>query len=277
MAELRQAGRGDVDFAIDSENGVVTLGAAEDTALQALVFQAGGSLVLNLRFDPDFKIVLTTYSIAGQAWNAPDGDNALCTTGFSVYNTSPTTAAYGATTAGHCYVNTPAEFNPYMNTAYGAASGNGLAFRTDWEWIGNGLDIQFHTLRETGDETAPYYWNGTSSVPVASSFKTEPQPGTSLCKWGRVTGWDCGTVGGRVYHTAYGTDLDDAFYTLRNPNVSMSEPGDSGGPVAIGQQAFGWTHGRLSPTDSTNVFLSIQRVYAKTPLRLTLCVPGTNC
>lgn len=265
QAALRQAGRGDFDFTIDPENGVITLGTTEDAALQTLVEETGGSLVREVLFDPGVEVVLTTYSIAGQAWNAPDGTSPTCTTGFSVYHSD--LAFYGATTAGHCNVDSPSEFNPYMNSVYGDPSGNRLVFRQ--QWIGNGLDIQFHTLGESGDETAPFYWNGTQSIPVRQSYKTAIQPTTELCKWGRETGWTCGTV-------ANATVCDDiygcGYYELLN---ARTEFGDSGGPVVSGQTAYGWIHGKRTATGA-GIFLSVQKVYT-TPLRLTVCVPGTNC
>ena len=261
LAELRRIGRTNIDFMIDPEAGTITLGAPPDDVLRALVSAVSGGLITETRFSPDIEVVPSTFSIAGQFWNAQSGNYPLCTTGFSIQNT--TTVTRGATTAGHCDLNSPAEFNIYNNTAYGDGGGNRLVFQT--QWISGGLDIQWHTMGETDDGTESYYWNGNNSTVITSTFKLEPQAGQTLCKFGRTTLWDCGTTGGRVWDGDYG----GYFYTIDHPSVSMSEGGDSGGPVVAGQQAWGWTHGRQ--TGGVNVFLSIERVYAGTPLRLTIC------
>jgi len=279
LADLRQTGHQHIDFTIDPENGTVSLGTTEDAALKALVEATGGSLVHKVLFEPDMTFDLTAYAIAGEAWNAPYGDNALCTTGFSVYSSG--FAAYGTTTAGHCDINSPAEFNPYMDTLYGDGNGRSLVFRRQWIGPGadgSGLDIQFHTLGLSGDQPGPYYWNGNQSVPVAHSAAV--QPSQTLCKWGRTTKWTCGVVGAQtVCDDIYGC----GYYTLINTQIpAVSEGGDSGGPVVSGQTAYGWIHGKVNKTISaapigSAVFLSIAHVYNNTDLRLTVCVPGTNC
>jgi hypothetical protein len=46
--------------------------------------------------------------------------------------------------------------------------------------------------------------------------------------------------------------------------------------VVYGENAYGWIHGKVKATGSA-VFLSVEHVYNNTNLRLTVCVPGTNC
>ena len=185
-AQVRGAAKRAV-FSFDEETGEVVIGGPEDPAVRRMAEQAAAGLSLKIRFDTSLGIVEADYSIAGQAFNG-DGtatEDNVCTTGFSVASAS----VYGTTTAGHCQ-NTPAEFNAYMNTSYG--SGRRLAFKQEWK---SGTDLQWHTPSVAGDQPGPYYWNGTQSIAIANSYQTAIPSGYGLCKFGRTTGWDCGTTG----------------------------------------------------------------------------------
>jgi hypothetical protein len=260
-AELRRLGRQDVAFSVEPETGTVTIGATEDPALRAAAERAGVTAT-QVRFDPTLRVELTAYSIAGQAFNSdglqPEEGN-VCTTGFSMLAND---TRY-ATTAGHCD-NARGDFNAYMDTYYG--TGNRFNYINQHKT--SGVDIQWMTLAESDDQTSPHYWNGDVSVGITSTFKTAPGIGIPLCKWGRITKWDCGTVTSTV--TAYGGTM----YVLSNSSVDMSLKGDSGGPVAIGATAYGMIHGRTSTSPTRAVFFTIQSLYAATPLRLLLC---TTC
>lgn len=247
-------------FTVDEESGEVVIGGADDPALRQAAEEAAEGLPIKVRFDPGLTIIETDYAIAGQAFNG-DGtstEDNVCTTGFSVVSGG----IYGTSTAAHCQ-NTPAEFNAYMNTSYG--TGRRLAFRQEWK---SGTDVQWHTPSVAGDQPGPYYWNGTQSIAIASTYQTAVPSGYGLCKFGRVTGWDCGTTGAAVRDTNYGNGL---FYSVTSSTADMSIEGDSGGPVATGQTAYGWIHGRAASA-RTMYYTPIVEVYRLTPLRLTVCV-----
>lgn len=246
-------------FSVDEETGDVVIGGPEDAALRQAAEQAANGASIKIRFDPALRIIETNNAIAGEEFNG-DGTTSEpngCTTGFAVQNVT-----YGITTAGHCQ-NAPAEFNIYTNTTYG--SGNKLTFKAEYK---SGTDVQWHGLASTSDQTAPYYWNGSQSVAIASSYKTAIPAGYGMCKYGRITKWACGTTGATVRDSFYGNGL---FYTVSG-NVDMSLEGDSGGPVVNGQTAYGWIHGRGQTHPYVMYYTAIQDVYALTPLRIIVCV-----
>lgn len=246
-------------FSVDEKTGDVVIGGAEDPALREAAQQAAQGIAIKVRFDPSLQIVETNNAIAGEEFNG-DGtttESNGCTTGFAVQNVT-----YGITTAGHCQ-NAPAEFNIYTNTTYG--SGDKLTFKAEYK---NGTDVQWHNLAETNDQTAPYYWNGTQSIAIASSYKTAIPAGYGMCKFGRETKWDCGTTGATVRDSNYGNGL---FYSVSG-TVDMSMEGESGGLVVNGQTAYGWIHGRGTTHPYVMYYTAIQDVYALTPLRIIVCV-----
>ena len=245
-------------FSVDEETGEVTIGGPEDASLRKAAEQSANGLTIKVTFDPTLDIVETTYAIAGQEFNG-DGSAAEfagCTTGFSVQN-----VVYGTTTAGHCQ-NTPAQFNTGTNSTYGA--GRPLVFKQEWK---TNTDVQFHTLSSTSDEPAPYYWDGTKSVGITSSYKTAIPAGYGMCKFGRTTRFTCGTTGSTVTDTNYPGAV---FYSV-SATTDMNDGGDSGGPVVNGQTAYGWVHGRNTVHPYKLYYSAIVDVYRITPLRLIVC------
>lgn len=258
ISAVRGSGKRAV-FSVDEETGEVVIGGADDPALRQAAEQAANGAQIRIRFDPSLEIIETNNAIAGEEFNG-DGTTTEpngCTTGFAVQNVT-----YGITTAGHCQ-NAPAEFNIYANTSYG--SGDKLSFKAEYK---NGTDVQWHGLAETDDQTAPYYWNGSYSTAIASSYKTAIPAGYGMCKFGRITKWACGTTGATVRDSNYGNGL---FYSVSG-SVDMSLEGDSGGPVVNGQTAYGWIHGRGAVHPYVMYYTAIQDVYALTPLRIIVCV-----
>jgi hypothetical protein len=258
-------------FSVDLESGRLTIAGPLDEALRAAAEQAGKGLISDISFDPTAVPVPTASLIAGEAFNSSltSDPEANCTTGFSV-----STGTYYTTTAGHC-ANGTAESNEYPQanpqTTYGSPGGHRINYGGEYKT--NGVDVQWMSPASTADQTGPFYWNGTSSIGVASTFKTEPQLGYSVCKFGRITGWGCGAIAAKTYDSAYGGYI----YKVSNGSYDLSLEGDSGGPVVNGSVAYGWIHARDSSTPRNMYFVSIQNVYAYTALRLTLCIPGTNC
>jgi hypothetical protein len=265
IAALRSAGKSGAWFQVDPVSGAVNIGANEDATLRRAAEDAGQGLPIKVGFDPTLKVEETTYAVAGQEWNASQGTSSEpngCTTGFSVY-----TGGYYTTTAGHCS-NYRAEFNIYTDTSYGSPGGNGITYVNQYRQ--NGVDVQWYAIAEAGDETSPHYWNGSYSTGITGSFKTYPGNGTDLCKFGRTTKWDCGKVNGSIYNGTYG----GPFYIVESTAVSMSEGGDSGGPVVQGTIAYGWIHGYVE-TSRRMVYTTVKNVYDYTSLRLTICT--TSC
>ncbi len=76
---------------------------------------------------------------------------------------------------------------------------------------------------------------GSGGVPVDITGATDPQPGMTLCHYGRVTGYQCGRlqqVGVTVNYPG------GVVYGLFRSDI-CSEPGDTGGPAFSGGRAVG--------------------------------------
>ncbi|MFG1792053.1 S1 family peptidase [Nocardia sp. NPDC049149] len=65
-----------------------------------------------------------------------------------------------------------------------------------------------------------------------AGFGAAPGPGATVCSSGRTTGTDCGVVWGMLDGTSI--------------NQYCSKPGDSGGPVVVGDRLVGMNQGRLT-------------------------------
>ncbi|QIS11612.1 S1 family peptidase [Nocardia arthritidis] len=93
---------------------------------------------------------------------------------------------------------------------------------------GNGLDyavIEFDAAKVTPVRSLA----GTT----IAGFGPAPGPGATVCSNGRSSGFDCGVVWGPMNN--------------RIVNQSCSIPGDSGGPVTMGDRLVGMNQGHLTP------------------------------
>ncbi|MFB8001495.1 hypothetical protein [Nocardia sp. NPDC056000] len=171
----------------------------------------------------------TTAAAAASADAAPDpvalgggsgivlGGHAMCS--LTAVGTDGAGRLVGLT-AGHCAsAGTPvsAEETPAAGAIGTIAASDG----------GAGLDyavIEFDASKVTPVRTV----GGTTIAGVGDT----PGPGITVCSNGRSSGFDCGVVWGTV--------------AGREVNQSCSQPGDSGGPVTIGDRLVGMNQGRLT-------------------------------
>ncbi|MBU2611754.1 MAG: S1 family peptidase [Chloroflexota bacterium] len=149
-----------------------------------------------------------------------------CTSGFSLWN-----VAYVrySSTAGHC---TGSAYSPLGAPIFSRVEG---AYDFQVNPAPSGYTIKNWAADNIFDST-PYYREITSWWASASV-------GTALCKYGKTTGFTCGTVESNNYN--YQGSPTWLLVTSTNPNVKISCPGDSGGPVyngstAVGEVVAGW-------------------------------------
>lgn len=94
--------------------------------------------------------------------------------------------------------------------------------------------------------------------------------GDFVCKWGRITRYDCGNI---VSRTGIGqgpgtSSLDYTFIIVDDGSNDLAEGGDSGGPWYEGNYAVGIMHGE----NGTNAFyMAIDYVEAKGLTVRTIC------
>ncbi|WP_082393027.1 hypothetical protein [Nocardia arizonensis] len=94
----------------------------------------------------------------------------------------------------------------------------------------NGEGLDFAVLLFDPEKVTPVRNVGATTI---NGIGAPPGPGTTVCSNGRTSGPGCGVVWG---------NLDDSVTV----NQACSKPGDSGGPVTVGDQLVGMNQGRLT-------------------------------
>jgi hypothetical protein len=123
-------------------------------------------------------------------------------------------------TAGHC-APTGARFGAEQSLDTGVIGT--VAYSDD----GQGLD--FAVLEFDAAKVTPVRSIGVTTI---AGLGDAPAAGSAVCTSGRSTGLDCGVVWGSLEGTTI--------------NQSCSKPGDSGGPVTVGDRLVGMNQGRLT-------------------------------
>ncbi len=147
---------------------------------------------------------------------------STCTAGFSVKNSNGT---QGITTAGHCRNNQ-------------SRGGTALTFKQ--EWHGGSYDLQWHT-GPASQTVRNLVYDGSGHRYIYSGRHWNDQAaGDYVCKYGKVTGADCGEIETKYYQMpGY---VGNKWVLVRNvpgDNSDLSEQGDSGGPFFDGNVGVG--------------------------------------
>lgn len=154
------------------------------------------------------------------------GGGAVSTTGFTVRRDSD--GKMGVTAAGHA---------PNSGTVR-TTSGN-VATTFEAERAPSGpYDIQWHSAaghnftNSVQDNT-----NGATRPITSTRLRANQAVGSSVCKYGRTTGYTCGTID----TTSLCNNGSCTYVRVSGGSVNLSEGGDSGGPWFFGNTAYG-TH-----------------------------------
>lgn len=183
-----------------------------------------------------------------------------CTSGFHVKNSSGTR---GITTAGHCR---PAQ----------SYDGNALTFLSE-NWSGR-YDIQWHNRAGGTHDAVIHVSDGGASRPITGTRpRSQQDVGDWVCKQGRITGFDCGTINDTSYCYSVGPVNACTFVYVSGGITNLIDPGDSGGPwfdwtTALGSTVFhnGNDGGYMAVDDFSGIGVSI---VTKQPLTVTLNGP----
>ncbi len=150
------------------------------------------------------------------------GRLSTCTSGFSVWKMISGTKWKGITTAAHC-----------GNSQSWVASGESLTFRG--ELYGNGYDTQWHTLPGQPNAATNQVFDGQSwhTPPYFQTItgytgKQWLSIGQWICKYGKVTGFDCGQI--TNLNSGGCAPLELSAIRIHAAGVDLGEPGDSGYP-----------------------------------------------
>ncbi|MET8650310.1 MULTISPECIES: S1 family peptidase [Nocardia] len=94
----------------------------------------------------------------------------------------------------------------------------------------NGEGLDYAVLQFDPAKVTPARVVGATTI---NGIGGQPGPGTTVCSNGRTSGPGCGVVWGTL----------DESVTI---NQACSKPGDSGGPVTVGDKLVGMNQGRLT-------------------------------
>jgi hypothetical protein len=155
---------------------------------------------------------------------------STCTSGFTIYKSTSTNRMI--TTAGHC---------PNSQSYAGYA----LTYQND-QATGGGQDAQSHK-RSGASYTNTIRYDEAGQIRSITDEELQGNMGAGdfVCKYGKVTGYDCGYIvsrghlpcgGNNTHYTALKVDSDP-----NGTGKDMAEDGDSGGPYFLGAEAWGTT------------------------------------
>lgn len=151
-----------------------------------------------------------------------------CTSGFSIQSIS-SPSIEGITTAGHC-----------GNTV--SWNGTNLPFQ-DGQVSGK-VDGQWHTSPGLSDPNViRVSSDGTTRLISSRRHRSEMMVGDNVCKYGRITHYDCGTID----DVSYGSEScvpgssppNNTYIYVNNTGGDLTDEGDSGGPVFKNNRAWG--------------------------------------
>lgn len=183
----------------------------------------------------------------------PGDAGGYCTTGFTVTGGG----AYGFNTAGHC-ANSRDYQEPETGLRYNAPYVTG--HRGDWG------DFQWHTTGH--NEYAQFYVSNTGYRDVFGA-DTSLYTGDYVCKYGRRAGYDCTYI----YRTSVYVTFDGITHErLVATRGDVVEPGDSGGPWFLSNNAMGVTSGWWQETSTTQRSTFSRIGYQDEALGLSLLV-----
>lgn len=243
--DLRSVGLDDVTVGVAPESGNVTFLAGDSTGELRSALQEGRLTVDQPYEILDDQVTVAATLVGSASWNV---DTSYCsqycggTTGFSLMSTGSDATRY-VTTAGHVH-NGRSRYNSRWDSVY-STSGS-VALGSTIDLLSSGIDIQLASPSDVAtNPPGPYIWDGTAYVTIRNVIY--PIGGILMCKFGRITGPDCGLTEDPVRKYSNSNFGATGLYLIKKPsNISKSDwnqRGDSGGPVYRGDYAAGWIHG----------------------------------
>ena len=167
---------------------------------------------------------------ARPSWVIWAGESAAsCTLGFNLRSTNGTRYA---SSAGHC---------PETNTYY---LGGALGWHIG-AYFGS-HDVRSYTLGPNTATNKLYTGGGVRSITSAASRSSLFIGGTA-CKYGKTTGYGCGTIISKSVAPGYVPSVSATFIEVAGCPNTMGEDGDSGGPWFLNNKAYGWMSGAGGP------------------------------
>jgi len=172
-------------------------------------------------------------------------DAGPCTSGFSVKEAGGN--RFGISTAGHCPNPQSIQGNVFPRQEQKISGSH------DAEWLTTpGFVDQPRIYDGIYDSNTPYYrW-------VKSKTGRGNQPLQSwVCKYGRVTGYNCGTLVDKDYRVSHFSNANPTFMRVNRSGIDLSQQGDSGGPWFVGTSAWGIHVAAAEPNYHEAVYMAV--------------------
>lgn len=149
-----------------------------------------------------------------------------CTGAFTVRNVN--TGARGVLTAAHC--RDDENVWDYTDNIW-------VQIRYQAGLHGGSHDVQWHTTPYVEDNMT---WTGSNYREILGTKSRAYQTiGEWVCKYGITTGYTCGQINSKTYAPSYIPNANATFVQMYRAGITLSSPGDSGGPWFYGNNAYG--------------------------------------
>lgn len=229
-------------WSIDVVKNSLSVDAGDADAAREFISDAGVEAIVN----DEAKPVKPLADIVGGTEYGID-NQSLCSVGYSV--TGP--EGDGFLTAGHC---------GQSGSSVTSGTGQGGSF------IDSVFPGSDYAYVDAGDG-----WTVSPQVEGASSTvtdSTEAEVGAEVCRSGRTTGWQCGTI----EQKDVSVDYPQGTVNGMTQTSACAEPGDSGGSFISGGSAQGMTSGGSGNCSSggTTFFFPVTDALSATGTELTV-------
>lgn len=226
-----------VEVDINIKTNLVELYLTESQALESRLASAGVELPAGVVVFQVARLSVSEVDIYGGL------AISTCTTGFSVKNAANTR---GVSTAAHC------------NDAQSYA-GNALTFQSA-DRTGN-QDVQWHTAPGL-TVTNQFNVGGSVRSCTATKSRTNQAVGNYVCKYGKTSGYTCGSISSTSYLSTTVTDGQATFIRVNNDQgyADLSSGGDSGGPWFNSNTAYGTHVGTPTGDDNDAFYMAINYI-----------------
>lgn len=258
---------GDLAPVVDTAEGTYTIAEQEETRSAVLAALPSQSVRFNVFPDPDTGLIIV------ETDNVEKAQRSLANLGSKVeVRSAPgflaqTVALQGGQTVTFTRTNGAAGGNG--SSAFGVKSSTGsgiltnghglIAFNGTWSVASpGGLSTQGVTLQVKGalnDATRDLSWgqnpnatantvsnrifDGQGQRAITSGATSLPANGTTICKYGISTGYQCGTVENNNFTGSNGGQPVGPMILVGGTAATIQKCGDSGGPLFVGAIAYG--------------------------------------
>jgi Trypsin len=176
-----------------------------------------------------------------------------CTAGFSVKQNG--VASTGTLTAGHCS---------------DSQTFSGAAMTYKQGLLSGSHDEQWHTSSFTEVAKFRVDPNGTTRPVTAKVSRSTTPDGGMVCKYGNESQYGCGFLVSKSHAPSYVPNAQPTFMQVHFDGRDLASSGDSGGPVFLGQSAYGIVSGARGVDGQPSDLIYVAINYPESQLGVTV-------